>query len=208
MTVPARLLAIAALALLSTAFLAAPAGATHSRGKCTARGDTIAKNDSGRVYETVDDEGVETLWGCLWSRNKPVELDTDTGDDYVTIDGYSYVTLRGRHVAWIHSSGDISCKADCPPGYGQTTEYVHVFDLKRRRGESTLSHPVYDGLRLNTFGAVAWLTREGQDVLAVNAWKRAETHRVLDQGAIRRFRLRGTELSWLNGDVPHSQTLP
>ena len=49
MTVLARTLLIASLALLSAAFAAAPAGATHSRGKCTARGDTIAKNDSGRV---------------------------------------------------------------------------------------------------------------------------------------------------------------
>jgi hypothetical protein len=203
MNVLARVLFLALSVALVTA---APAGATHSRGKCTAHGETLEKNDSGRVYETTDSEGVDTLWGCLWSRNKPVELDTAAGDDYVTIDDYSYVVLRGRYVAWIHSSGDISCKADCPPGYGGVSEYVHVFDLKRRRGETTFTHPVYDGLRLNTFGAVAWLTREDQGV-TVNAWTRAETHRVLDQGAIRRFRLRGTELSWLNGDAPHSATL-
>jgi hypothetical protein len=206
MKVLARIVVLALAMALPGALAAAPAGATHSRGKCRASGKTIAKNDSGRVYETETADGASVLWGCLWSRNSPVEMEVAAGDDFTTFESYGGVILRGRHVAWVFTSEDISCKADCPPGYDATTEYVNVFDLKRRAGETTRSDPAFDSLRLNSGGATAWLTLEGSNNYGVNAWDR-KGHLVLDQGPIRRFRLRGPTLSWINGDVPHSATL-
>lgn len=206
MKVPARLLPIALLAALVAAVAAAPASATHSRGKCKARGETIAKNDSGRVYETETGDGATILWGCLWSRNDPVRVEVAAGDEFTRFESYDDVLLRGRYVAWVFTNEDISCKADCPTDYDPTLEYVNVFDLKRRAGEATTSDPVFDSLRLNTAGTTAWLTSEGSSK-GVNVMDRGGTHRVLDVGAIRRFRLRGPTLSWINGDVQRSVTV-
>jgi hypothetical protein len=200
------ILASLAAAVLLLALSASPAAANHSRGKCTARGHTIAKNDSGRVYEREQDAEVTALWGCLWSVNRPVELQRAAGDDYVTFESYDNVILRGRYVAWTFKSEDISCKADCPPGYDSTNEYVNVFDLRKRKGDFQVSDPSPGTLRLNTSGAAAWLTTAASGNYDVHAWDR-DGHRTLDTGPIRRFRLRGPTLSWINGDVQHSVPL-
>ena len=63
-----RTLVAAVTALAIFAVTAERADATHSRGKCMARGDTIARNDTGRVYEREEEAEVRSLWGCTWSR--------------------------------------------------------------------------------------------------------------------------------------------
>jgi hypothetical protein len=203
-TVPARILFPAlAVALLLALGAATPASANHSRGKCKARGDTIVKNDSGRVYEREEDAEVTTLYGCLWSTNREVELQSSSGDGFTVNEGYAEVLLRGHFVAWVFTREDISCKADCPPNYDPTQEYVNVFNLKARKGDFETSDPAFGSLRLNSTGAAAWLTTPSSGGSEVNVWDGAGW-RSLGSGQIRRFRLRGRMLSWLDGDVPRS----
>jgi hypothetical protein len=202
-----RTLLTICLAVLGLSLAAAPASATHSRGKCKARGTTIAKNDLGRVYEREQDAEVKSLWGCLWSVNRPIELEVAAGDDFTTFESYDDVILRGRFVAWTFVHEDISCKADCPPGYDATTEYVKTFDLRTRDDDLETTDPADGSLRLNTRGSLAWLTLAGSGNHDVHAWDR-NGHRTLDTGPITRFRLRGKTLSWVNGgDLARTATL-
>jgi hypothetical protein len=201
-----RLALIALAAALIAALSATPASATHSRGKCKARGTTIAKNDSGRVYEREQEAEVTSLWGCLWSKNRPVLMEVAEGDDFTTFESYDSVLLRGQFVAWTFTHEDVSCKADCPPGYDATTEYVKTFDMKRRRGDFATSEASPGSLRLNTRGSLAWLEPAEPGTFAVQAWD-AAGQRAIETGPIRRFRLRGTRLSWINGEVNRSETL-
>ena len=208
MTLMTRTLIGAATAFAILGLTASSADATHSRGKCKMRGETIAKNDSGRVYETADSEAATTtLWGCLWSRNRAYRLDVATDDEIAIFERYDNVRLRGRFVAWTFVREDISCKADCPPNYDPTTEYVKTFDLRRREKGIALSNPEAGTLSLNISGSLSWLRLAADDSREVHAWDR-NGHTMLDSGQITGFRLRGTTLSWVNGgDVGRSTTL-
>lgn len=204
MTVLVRLAPIALAVLLLAALCAAPASASHTRGKCTQRGKTVAKNDSGRVFRRESSLGARSLYGCLWSRNRAVLLEAAYDDFYESQD-WSRVQLRGRFVSWVYTTTDDSCKADCPPGYDTTREYVNRFDL---RSEDRDLHGVDldRGPFLNTRGALAWSEYGDGGSKDVHAWDR-DGHRVVDQGAISLLRLRGSLLSWSNGDEPRSLML-
>jgi hypothetical protein len=206
MTLTTRTLIAAVTALAILGLTSSSADATHSRGKCKARGTTIAKNDTGRVYEREQEADVRTLWGCVWSRNQPFEIEVAAGDDISTFESYDNVLLRGRYVAWNFTREDVSCKADCPPGYDATTEYVRVLDMRTEDSAQETSDPESGSLRLNSRGSLAWLTLAGGGNRDVHAWDR-KGHRMVDTGPVRRFRLRGPTLSWLNGDVAKSETL-
>ncbi len=185
---------------------AAPASATHSRGKCKQRGETIAKNDTGRVYEREQEAEVRVLWGCLWSRNRPFQIDVAESDDLTTSESFDDVLLRGSFVAWTFTHEDISCKADCPPGYDPTTEYVKTFDMRTRDADFDTSDAFPGTLRLNADGSLGWLSAAAGGAYDVHAWD-GTGKRVPDSGQIRRLRLRGSRLSWINGDVVRSETL-
>ena len=199
MKLPARTLPpVLAIALLVALAAAAPAGATHSRGKCKGRGDTIVKNDSGRVYEREQDTEVKQLFGCLWSADRELELETAAGDGFTTFEDYGNVLLRGHFVAWVFTREDISCKADCPPNYDATQEYLNVYNLKARDGDFETSDPLSGSLRLNSTGAAAWLTSAGSGNSEVNVWD-GSGWRSLGSGQISRFKLHGRRLTWLDG---------
>lgn len=201
-----RLALIALTAALIAVAAAAPASATHSRGKCKARGETIAKNDVGRVYEREEEAEVRTLLGCTWSRNRPFVMEVAESDDFTTSESYDEVLLRGGFVAWTFTHEDISCKADCPPGYDPTTEFVKTFDMRTRDADHATSDALPGSLRLNTRGSLAWLEPDGSGAYQVQAWDGAG-QRTLETGQIRRLRLRGTRLSWINGELERSETL-
>ena len=96
---------------------------------------TVAKNKYARVFTRPSRGGdeVERLYGCLYSANRRVWLDTSSDDQYVTSEEFKDVKLRGRFVTWTHVSTDISCKADCPPGYDGTSERQLSADLRTRK---------------------------------------------------------------------------
>jgi hypothetical protein len=203
----ARTLIVALAAALLLALGAAPASATHSRGKCKAKGTTVAKNDSARVYEREEEAEVRTtLYGCLWSKNRPVKLQSASGSDPFTFEEYGQVRLRGHFVTWEFTSTDGTCKAACPPNYDATQEFVNVFNLKTRRGDYETSNATDGSLRLNSTGAAAWLSPADGSNTAVNSWD-GDGFRTIETGSIRRWRLRGRTLSWINGDQPKTATL-
>jgi hypothetical protein len=202
MDLVARTLTAATIAVILLALAATGADATHSRGKCKKRGQTVAKNDSARVYERGP-----SLYGCAWSRNEEIPLDTESDDGYTTV-AYGDVLLRGRFVAWVQTNTDYSCKADCPTGYDNVTEYVNAWDLVGDDGGMTAASPVAGSLRLTSRGSTAWLAIAGEGSSNVLAWRFGdEAARLLDTGPIRRFRLRGRTLSWLNGETQRSARL-
>jgi hypothetical protein len=200
---------IVLLVIAAALLVAAPAGSAKAPAKCARAGSTtIVKSKTARVYEVDASNGGTTLFGCLYSNDKRVELESAYDDQYVSSYGYDRVRLAGRFVAWRYTSTDVSCKADCPPGYEPTTYAVKVFDLKARKGKAVASNPAGQTLKLNSGGAAAWLVRLGNSQREVHAWD-STSHRVLDSGPIssKTFALDGPNLTWVNGDVQHTVPL-
>jgi hypothetical protein len=115
---------------------AGTAGAASKSAKCSMKGSTtVVKNRYARVFTRPSRGGdeVERLYGCLYSKNRRVWLDTSSDDQYVTSEEFSDVKLDGRIVTWRHVSTDISCKADCPPGYDGSSERDMRADLRTRK---------------------------------------------------------------------------
>jgi hypothetical protein len=134
-------------------------------------------------------------------------MDVASGDGFTTSESYDNVILRGRYVAWTFVREDISCKADCPPNYDPTTEFVKTFDLRTRDEDLETTDGVAGSLRLNTRGSLAWLILAGNGNHNVHAWDRNGA-RMIDTGPITKFRLRGTTLTWVNGgDIGRRETL-
>ena len=116
--------------------LSLSAEAATPRGKCVMKGTkTVAKNRYARVFTRPSHSGdeVERLYGCLYSVNRRVWLDTSSDDDYVTSEEFTDVKLERGVVTWRHISTDISCKADCPPEYDPTTERTLRANLRTRK---------------------------------------------------------------------------
>jgi hypothetical protein len=203
MNLVARTLSAAVLSAVLPALATTSAEATHTRGKCKQRGTTIAKSDTARVFERE-----QTLYACLWSQNRAEAIDTAYDDDYVTSYSWYGVRLAGRYVAWSSRHTDISCKADCPPGYEETTYRVNVIDLRTQDEQSVVGVPAGTTLRVTARGAVAWLERIGGGQREVHAWY-GGLERVLDTGPIKTssYSVLGDRLRWVNGDVQHSVVL-
>lgn len=198
-TVTAAVVAAFILALAATS-----AEAADPRGKCKQRGTTIAKNEVARVFSRG-----ATLYSCLWSANRAEPIDTAHDDGYTLSTGWDDVRLAGRFVAWVNWESDVSCKADCPPGYDATTYRVNVIDIRSQDSDWTGGLPTGTTLRVNRRGAVAWLASlGGGGQREVHAWD-ADGHRVLDTGVIPKasYSLSGRRLSWANGDLQRTVTL-
>jgi hypothetical protein len=108
-----------------------------------------------RVYELANRDGGNNLFGCLRSNDRRQLLVHGSDDGYVTSTEYDRVVVAGRVVAWQRTDTDVSCKADCPPGYDPTQTAIFVRDLTLRKTRS------FDGeadgeLRLTRGGAVSW----------------------------------------------------
>lgn len=196
MSVPTRIVPLAAILLLLA--LAAPAGASHTKGKCRG-GKTLSQNSVARLYQ-ID----STLLGCVWADDEAVELDTEYDDDFTVSEGFLGPRLAGRFAAWTHYSEDLSCKADCPEGYTGVDHTVNRVDLKTERSATVGGAAAGATLRVNKNGAVTWLERLGGGVRELHAWD-ADGHRVLDSGPIssKTYSLKGSVLRWTNGDVSH-----
>ncbi|HEX8053456.1 MAG TPA: hypothetical protein VF517_10725 [Thermoleophilaceae bacterium] len=201
-------LALLLAAVVSVALLAAPAGATHSRGKCTQRGKTLIRNDSGRLFEKDNVGGGLTLLGCLWSANRTVVLDT-AYSDFTTDHTYGQERLAGRYAAWATSTEDVSCKAECPADYPTVRFGVHVMNLRTRAERTVEGIPAGSAFKLNADGVTAWLARLGNGQREVHLWT-AKSHDVVGSGAVPSSSLRLTRdtLSWVDGDVQHTVRLP
>lgn len=208
------LIAAAALAALAapSAASADAVGAAAKKRTCVAKGSkTVAKNRYARVFTVpgrADRDEVARLYGCMHSVNRRVRLDTATDDGYVSSQSFNAAKLNGKFVAWQHTSADISCKADCPPGYSGVYAELRVANLRTKRVRSFVgSLGEGDALVVTRRGAIAWI-EPGFPVSVRAADSGGE--RVLyagddiDGGSLE---LRGSTVTWVAGGAARSATL-
>ena len=163
--------------------LPAPAeGATRS---CRVNGsETQAQNRHARLYESRGD-----LYACLRATGRRFRLEDAYDDGYVTSSSWTSARLGGRFAAWIGTWSDVSCKADCPPGYEVTRSSIVVYDLRRRRIAQTVSGNF--PFVLTDRGALAWLVaREGATELHTSvpgSGQRAAAAGAIDPASLRAY---------------------
>jgi hypothetical protein len=197
-----------AAALIAALAIASPAEAKGSK-PCVRKGShTVAATKLVRVYELPNNEGGKTLVGCLRSNGKRRVLAKGYDDDLVTSGVYDHVRVAGRFVAWQFTETDISCKADCPPGYDPTSVHLSVRDLRRKARVVVDGELASDGGRLvlTAGGAIAW---SEDDPSAIKAFD-GDGERTLDTGDIAPGSLKlhdGNLATWTNAGVEHSARL-
>ncbi|MEA2468920.1 MAG: hypothetical protein QOJ57_3046 [Thermoleophilaceae bacterium] len=201
------LVASAVVALLATA---GPAAAKTDSKPCARKGSTtVAATKRVRVYEVPNKDGASNLFGCLRADGKHRILAKGYDDGLVTSGVYDHVRVAGRFVAWQYTETDISCKADCPPGYDPTSAHLSVRDLRRKGRVRVAGEIVPKGrLVLTKGGAIAWsASRPDND--AIEAFD-AAGKRTLDTGQIPPGSLAlrdGNLATWKNGGVERSARL-
>ena len=91
--------------------------------------ETVRKNAVARLY-TRGPRTSARLMGCLRSRGiqRAVLLAENYDDELYETGTWDRVRLWRRFAAWRYTRTDVSCKADCPPGYGRSVTY-RVRDL-------------------------------------------------------------------------------
>jgi hypothetical protein len=183
--------ALAAMALLP----ATSAGAATAKNRCDAKGaKTVVKSRFVRVFKAPGraEDSTGRLFGCMYSNGKRVLLDEGSDDGLVTSEAFRRVVLNGRFVAWEHESVDLSCKAECPPGYETLSYTIHSRDLRSRKTRTFSGKVAQDSLDVGKLGTPVWVQSVG-DLEEVHAGDS-----VLDTGNIIGLRLSGTTLEWLN----------
>lgn len=192
------------LSALAVGLAAAPAPASAAtKPSCSVKGSkTVASNSAARVYTVTSrrDEYYDILFGCLRKDGRRVRLAEQYDDDLYVSRTFSKVRLNGRFVVWQYQATDVSCKADCPPGYQPTQSDVQVANLRTRRVRDYPGR-ANDALFVTRRGTPAWLEGDGDQVRVHAGLK------VLDTGRIDSLTLRGYELGWANAGVVKSATL-
>ena len=169
---------------------------------------TVRQNRSARVFERSS--AVRTrLYGCLRRQGKSIRLAEAYDDQYVSSTSYQHVRLAGRFVAWEDISTDISCKADCPPGYNPNTTSIDVYDLARRRKRSFSGTVLNESLVLTNRGSVAWAQRSSTDISVEIHIAEGTSQRMLDRGNIDpdSLRLRGRTIFWAKDGAERSSPI-
>jgi hypothetical protein len=150
-------------------------------------------------------QGRLEAYGCRRASGKRTFLYEAYDDDYTSSAFWGDVRLNGRFVAWSWGTYDISCKADCPPGYNPRNSGISVFDLRRRRGRTvTPTNPVGGALVVSRGGGLAWLTRGPSGGPAdLHVSLRLSDDRVIDSGDIdpKSLRVELTIISWVRDGV-------
>ncbi len=209
---PRRLLLLSALVPALFLGAGAAASAPASTGCKPRASKAVVKSRYARVYTRgrVDSGTGETqrLYGCLYSSGRPLRLFEASDDGYVTSESYADVRLAGRYVAWSETHYDISCKADCPPGYEPTTYGIGLADLRGRSRRSIAAHVLDGALFVSKRGFIAWAQPGPGATVAIRARDTAGV-RELDVGGIDpgSLSLRGLEVSWTKDGVLRSATL-
>jgi hypothetical protein len=201
-----RLLSLTIALAMLVALAAAPtAGAAAKKPTCSVKGSkTVVQNSQARVYTLKSRKEFfgNVLYGCLRSSARKVRLASNYDDGYVTSQQYSKVGLNGRFVVFHFVSTDVSCKADCPPGYEPTSYQVIVTNLRTRKVTRYNGRPK-DKLFVTATGIPAWL----QDAATPGVVEVHAANQVLDTGVINGLALAGFQLSWVNSGQTKSATL-
>jgi hypothetical protein len=188
----------------------APASAAKRKAKpsCVKKGSKTVRRGAGvRVFTapaTSDGERVVRLYGCLSANGRKQVLSERADDDYVTSSGFDDVELAGHYVGWHSFATDVSCKADCPPGYDPTSESVIAYDLRRRRvsRRTVVGDYTAGSLALTQHGGLAWLSPGTPGPQQLNVADRGG-HRVVDTGTIAPTSVRAeiSIVSWVRDGV-------
>jgi hypothetical protein len=199
-----------ALAIAAAALLAAAGPAEAKAAKpCSKNGSTTVRSTkSVRVYKVKNNQGGFTLVGCLRSDNKRQTLARSYDDNLVTSGDFAHVTVAGHFVAFEFTAYDVSCKADCPPGYDPYSIHLTIRDLRERKTKHVNGDVAPKGRLVLTSGAsIAWTQKAASDV-EVDAFD-AAGRRQLDHGDIPpgSLKLKGKVASWTNAGAPKSATL-
>jgi hypothetical protein len=107
-------------------------------------------------------------------------------EPFYLVERFGKVALAGRYVAYSSSVTDVSCKADCPPGYDGTTTRVGVVSPGRRRSRTILIGGTVIGTPVvSSLGRVAWASRaSGTAAVSINGSASGSRQVVLDRGAV------------------------
>jgi hypothetical protein len=199
-----------ALALaLAALLLAAPAADAKSK-PCSRKGShTIVSTKSVRVYRVHNADGDYDLFGCLRSDGRRQKLQHGYDDMIETSGKSNRVHVAGHFVAWQFTAYDVSCKADCPPGYEPTTVTLRIRDLGKRKTKTVHGEVASHGrLVLTSGGSIAWTEQGVGSAVAVNAYDGAGRHE-LDRGQIPpdSLRLTGKVAHWTNAGAAKHATL-
>jgi hypothetical protein len=199
-------------AFLSCALLAGASPADAARHKaapsCAKKGSrTLLRATGVRVFTvpaTSEGDRVVRLYGCLSANGRRQVLSERSDDGYVTSSGFDDVRLAGTYVGWHSFATDVSCKADCPPGYDATSESMIAYDLRRRRVSRRAAIGDYTArsLALTRHGGLAWLSAGTPGPQQLNVADRTG-HRVLDTGVIAPASVRAeiSIVSWVRDGV-------
>src|SRR3954470_13390466 len=182
--------------VLATLLLLVPAEG-HAATSCAAKGaKKLAGNSQAVVYTRG---GGSKLYGCL-RRTGRSRLLVGPGDGYVTFNSFGHVTLAGHVVGYAETLTDVSCKADCPPEYEPTRNYVVADDLQKHQTRTVSAFATT--VAVNAQGWLAWLQAAGdQSELHFSKAPGADT--MLDTGALDRLSFCGNQLLWRNGGQGH-----
>lgn len=146
------------------------------------------------------------MYGCLRSNGRAIRLQGayDSGEDGRS---YTHVKLAGRFVAWDDGRYDITCKADCPPGYVPNHDAIAVRDLRRHHTRFVQLTSGAGAVAVNHSGGVAWVQGSG-NAMTVHA-RDSSGERTLDRGRIddTSLKVRGGTVRWLNAGQPRSAPL-
>ena len=156
---------LAATALLALAPAASAPAATSKVKRCTPKGaHTIHKTREARVYtlkgpgrQSENEDVQRRLYGCLFSTGRPLLLAESYDDGIYTSGAFSQVRVNGRFAAWQFDASDVSCKADCPPGYNPLRQTINIADLRTRKDKSATGAAKPDSLSVTRGGTAIWL---------------------------------------------------
>lgn len=211
-----RSIALAALAVLACALIPASAAeAGTKKQKCSLpKGAELHRKAPQVLVYSIDRarrDVTSTLYGCYRPNGKRYRLaeSTDDGLGLLTVE-FSNVKSNSRFVAWQWTATDISCKADCPPGYAPTTYSIERVDLKNGKSlEWPDARAAFSALAVSRAGNVAWTEPTATDNVFVLRIGDKTGSRVIDtgDGGLVGIRIVGTTLSWTNAGQPKSTTL-
>ena len=169
----------------------------HAAASCAPQGaKRLAANGEAVVYTRAKGS---RLYGCL-RRTGRSRLLVGSGDGYGTFISFSHVTLAGHVVGYAETLTDISCKADCPPDYDPTRDYVVADDLRKHQTRTVTASATT--VAVNARGWLAWLQAAGdQSELHISQGPGVDT--VVDTGTLDRVSFCGAQLLWRNAGQGH-----
>ena len=173
---------------------------------CNLKGSkTVLQNRNVRLFELRITDG-KRLYGCLKRVGKRRRLTKAFDDGYTQSSDYGSIRLAGRFVAWQDIATDISCKADCPPGYNADSSSISVYDLARRRSRTFSGTPLNESLLVTRRGSLAWAQRSQTDTAVEVYAAEGRTARMLDRGNVDpdTLKVRGATLVWMKDGIERS----